>query len=115
MTAFQDYDRPLETVFSFKYLGCLLTATNDNLPDFTSNFQKASNIWSRVAWILRWEGAGTRKLVRFYVAVVQDILLFGSETWMVNPRIKCLLGGFHHRVERRISGKMPQRQEEEVC
>ena len=30
VTAFWAYDRPLETVLSFKYLGRLLTATNSD-------------------------------------------------------------------------------------
>ena len=44
---------------------------------------------------------------RFYIAVVQVILLFGLETWVVTLHIKRLWGGFHHRVARRISGNMP--------
>ena len=39
------------------------------------------------------EGAGIRMSGSFCVAVVQAILLFGSEMWVVTPRIKRLLGG----------------------
>ena len=45
---------------------------------------------------------------RFYVAFVQVILLFGLETWVVTLQIKCMLGGFHHRVAKKILGKIPQ-------
>ena len=45
----------------------------------------------------------------FYKAVVQAILLYGCESWtLTNPMIKAL-ESFHHRVARRISGKMPKR------
>ena len=33
-----------------------------------------------------------------YLVIVQAILLFGAETWFLNPRIRRLMGGFHHRV-----------------
>ena len=61
------------------------------------------------------EGADTRTLGYIYVAIVQTILLFGLETWVVNPRIKRVLGGFHHRVAHRILGKMPWQWTGEAC
>ena len=42
----------------------------------------------------------------FYKAVVQQVLLFGSETWTVTPAMLRALESFHHRVARRISGMM---------
>ena len=46
---------------------------------------------------------------RFYVSVVQAILLFKSLTWVVTPPINQILGGFHHRLARQILDKMHQR------
>ena len=37
-------------------------------------------------------------------------LLFGSETWVVTPRMVQTLVGLHHRADRRLTGKLPQRQ-----
>ena len=54
--ALQDYDRPLETVFPLKYLGCLLTATDGDCPTIISNLGKAIKIWSWLARILGQEG-----------------------------------------------------------
>ena len=54
----------------------------------------------------------TKTLGSFYVAVVQSIILFGSETWVVSPCIKFLLGIFRHRVARRLVGKIPRRRSE---
>ena len=44
---------------------------------------------------------------RFYLAVVQAILIFGSEMWVVTPHTGRALEGFHHKVARQIMGKHP--------
>ena len=46
--------------------------------------------------ILVMEGADKRTAGRFYVAVVQAVLLFGSETWVLTPQLEKALAGFHH-------------------
>ena len=45
----------------------------------------------------------------FYKAVVQQVLLFGAETWTVTPAMMKALEGFHHRAARRIAGMQPYR------
>ena len=45
----------------------------------------------------------------FYIVVVQAVLLYGSETWILTPHIERTIGGFHHRVVWRLEGRMPQR------
>ena len=37
-------------------------------------------------------------LGRFYIMVVKVTLIFGLETWVLNPRMARTLGGFHHQV-----------------
>ena len=60
-----------------------------------------------VARILVRDGASRAAMGMFYKGIVQAILLYGCETWtLTNPMIK-VLEGFHHKVARRISGKMP--------
>ena len=46
----------------------------------------------------------------FYKSVVQTVLLYGSESWAVTDAMMAVLTGFHHRVARRISGKMGRQQ-----
>ena len=46
----------------------------------------------------------------FYKAIVQTVLLYGSESWVVAPQMLEVLKGFHHRVARKIPGKMARRQ-----
>ena len=45
---------------------------------------------------------------RFYVAVVQAVLLFGSETWVMTPCLEKSLMGFHHRLVGRMSVMGPK-------
>ena len=43
---FQAYRRPLETVSYFKYLGWILTDSDDKWPAVVGNLQKARKIWA---------------------------------------------------------------------
>ena len=36
-------------------------------------------------------------------------MIYGSETWVMTPHMKRVLGGFHHRVARRMMGQKPQK------
>ena len=44
--------------------------------------------------ILIREGADKRVLGNFFKAVVQAVVLFGAETWVINPRIERALESF---------------------
>ena len=44
------------------------------------------------------------------MAVVQAVLLFGSKTWVLTPRLDKSLEGFHHRVARQMAGMVTKRQ-----
>ena len=50
-----------------------------------------------------------RTFVRIYVVVVQAVILCGSDMWVMTPRIGIVLGGFHHRVSHRLTGRQPRR------
>ena len=52
MRAFQDYSRPIKTVTSFKYLGRIITASDNYYPEVVGNLRKAQDIWAHVARIL---------------------------------------------------------------
>jgi hypothetical protein len=100
---------PLEHVWSFKYLGCILTDTNSDWPSLCHNLLKARGRWALVSRILEKEGASVRAQGMFYKSVVQSILLFGCETWTVTGAMLKVLDIFHHRIARCITGKMAQR------
>ena len=55
------------------------------------------------------EGADKRVSGNFYKAVVQAVLMFRAETWVLTPRIEKVLESFMHGAARRITGKQPWR------
>ena len=57
MVAFQAYSRALETVTTFKYLGRVLTTSNNNWPSVVANFWKVLRKCAPFYRILGWEGS----------------------------------------------------------
>ena len=47
-------------------------------------------------------------LGNFFKAVVQQVLLFGVETWVVSPMMEQALSAFIHGAERGLTGRQPQ-------
>ena len=105
--AFSAYGRPLEMVTSFKYLGRVISATDDNWPAVVRNLDPAKKVWSRMSRILSREGVTPWVYGFFFKAVIQAVLLFGAETWVVTPCMGKALGGFQTQVARQLSGKLP--------
>ena len=99
------YVQPLDMVSSFRYLGRILTTTDDYWPKVIGNIQKSQRIWARLLRILGLEGADVWTLGSLYLANVQAVLIFVSETWVVIPQIGRILEGLHHQVAQRMAGK----------
>ena len=51
----------------------------------------------------------------FYTVVVQAVILYNTESWVMYPWIGKTLGGVHHRVMWRLTGQMPQQNKDWVC
>ena len=95
---FQAYGRPLNLVTELKYLGRILMASYDDLPAVVGNLRKS---WAWLSRILEREGANPRVSGMFFKEVVQAVLLFWSETWVMIPRMgRSLGGGVRHKVVR---------------
>ena len=86
-------------VIYFRYLERFLTTKDDDWTEVIENLHKAFRSWVQLSWILGRKDANDRMSRHLYLAIVQTVLLFGSETWVVTPNIGRLLGGFHHRME----------------
>ena len=41
--------------------------------------------------------------------MVQAVLLFCSDKWVVNPRMGRVMGGFQYQGVRRLTGQLPRR------
>ena len=62
-------------------------------------------------WRGYWDGRGADPKVsrNFYIAVTQQVLLFGAETWVLTRKMEAALDAFQGRVARRLTGRMPRR------
>ena len=98
------YGVPLSQIVYFKYLGRVLAAEDDNWPVVVRNLRHARQKWARLSWVLSREEVDSRTLGHIYLVVVQSVLLYGSKKWVLTPRIQRVLGGFHHRVARMLTG-----------
>ena len=103
LTVFCIGSKPIACVSTFKYLGCVLSENNDDLPLVVQNIQNAQQRWGQVACLLSHDGASICTMGYFYKAVVQAVLLYGSETWVLSCWMSCLLNSFHHHCADRKS------------
>ena len=93
----------LERVEVFKYLGRLLSQHDDDAQAVRANLGKARKSWARVSRVLRGENASPRVCGVFYRAIVQAVLLYGSESWVLTPALLDRLEGFHIRAAWRMA------------
>ena len=107
--AFEVYREQLQTVTRFKYLGRILTEGDDDWPELAGNLVKARKRWGGIQGILSREGATKRVSGNFIKAVVQQVLLFGAETWVVSPRMERSTSAFIHGAARRLIGRQLRR------
>ena len=68
------------------------------------NIWKARVVWNKFKKILVREGASHRVMGYFYKVVIQAILLYGSESWVVTNKCLQRRNSFHHRVACSITG-----------
>ena len=106
--AFNAYGKRMKSVKEFHYLGRILTCTDDDWPAVARNLQKARSTWGRLARILGREGADPKVSRNFYIAVTQQVLLFGAESWVLTVKMKAALDAFQGRVARRLTGSLPR-------
>jgi hypothetical protein len=86
----------------FKYLGCLLAQDDDDIKAIRAQLRKARATWARVGQVLQAENVPLRVAAKFYKAVVQAVLLYGSKTWVLLTTALVSLEGFHIRAAYRM-------------
>ena len=102
----------MEAMPEFKYLGRILTATDDDWPEVAWNLKKARRSWGRLARVLRREGTDPKVSRTFFIAVTQAVLIYRSETWVLTARMEKSLDSFQSRVAWKLTGRQPQRRKE---
>ena len=91
--ALQAYGIPLETVTNLKYLGRILTASDDDCLEVVGNLRKVRKSLACLLIILGREGDSPRVSGMLFKVVVHAVLLFGAETRLINPEIYGTWGG----------------------
>ena len=51
------------------------------------------------------EGINTKTIAKFYLAIVQAVLLYGSDSWTVTNQNLIKLRSFHNRAVRYMTGE----------
>ena len=105
----------IEGVETFKYLGRIFDRSDDNWPAVLWNVGKACRVWDRLGKLLRREGVDAQVSAMFYRAVVQSVLLFGVETWVLSEAMSRQLEGVHVDLLRRITRQGEMRQKDGKC
>ena len=101
---FTAYSESLEQVDVLKYLGRLLAMDDNDMQAVRHNLRKA-RVWKRISVLLRRENLPPRVCGMFYKAVVQSVLLYGSETWTLSASSMKCLEGFHYLASRLQDGQ----------
>ena len=96
-----DIDRETQ----FKYLGRVLDQRDDDNPAIDRQLARAKAKWARVGKVLSVQTTDPRVRGYFYKAILQAILLYGSESWVISEFKLKQLRSFHHRVARYITGR----------
>ena len=68
----------------------------------SANLKKARQCWGRIGRLLSRDGASPRTMARFYLAIIQAMLLYGCSMWVLTKRALCRLEAFHARCARHI-------------
>ena len=70
--------------------------------------QKLRNSWVQMSRIFSREGADPKVLGHFFKALVQAVLLFGGDAWVLTPWVERALSSFQHRVVWQLTGRQTQ-------
>ena len=103
--AFHAYGEHMRAMTEFRYLGRVLTDTDDEWPAVAGNIRKARESWGRLERVLGREGADLKVSRSFYTAVTHQVLLFGAKSWVLTKNMESALDAFHGRVARRLTGR----------
>ena len=109
---FKVYGENLERVQEFKYLGRTLREDDDDTKTIVNQIKKARQKWNAIARILKREGANAKTMAKFYMAIVQAVLLYGSDSWTISKGNWRRLESFHKQALRHMSGKHIQKNQD---
>ena len=94
----------MENVTTFKYLGRVMTAVDDDWPDVVGNISQERKSRGRLLRILIREGVDPKVSGHFFKAETQAVFFFGADTWVLTPRVDLALSSFQRRVAQLLTG-----------
>ena len=94
---------------TFRYLRIPSYQMGDDWPDVRRNIMHATSVWEILGTLLWREGAEHKVSEIFYRAVVQEILLYGSETWVILVSMANRVEGTHTEFLQQITEKRSRR------
>ena len=97
--------KKLERVKKFCYLERIFTENDDDSECIQANLKKTRKRWASVAKILKTEGANPKIMAKFYITIVQAVLLYGADSWTIRKRDYEALRSFHRRATRYMTGQ----------
>ena len=77
----------LKKVDTSKYLIRMLPFDKSDCPTGVRNLQRERRKWVRLYWLLGWKGAENSNSDRFYLMVLQSVLIFVPYSWVITPHI----------------------------
>ena len=104
----------IEVVALFKYLEWPLYQSDDELPAVRQKIRKARQVWGILGFIMKREGANPIISAAFYRAVVQVVLLFEAETWVLSVAVEKRIVVFHTGFLCKMAGKQARGQRYET-
>ena len=104
--------KSIERVREFKYLGRIFSDDDNDTISIKDNIRKARQKWNSIAKILKREGANSVCMARFYLTVVQAVLLYGADSWSITEQNMTLLRGFHWRAIRYMTNQHIRKENE---
>ena len=94
----------VEGVAQFKYLGHPLDQTGDNWMAIRQNVKWEWKVWGILRKILRREGVDIKVSEMLYRVVVQAVLLFGLDYWVLLSTMEEMVEGSHTGFLHQITG-----------
>ena len=94
--------KPIETVKEFLYLGRWIFDSDDDTETINRQIKKTTYRWIRLSKILKRRDANPKIMGSFYQAIIQAVLLYGSESWVISENNLRKLRSFHNKCARHI-------------
>ena len=89
---------------NFKYLWRPLYQTDDAWTVVSQSIIRLRFVWGMLGLLLQQEGADPKVAEMFYRAVIQALLIFGDETWVLLAAMEIKVKGTHTWFFRQITG-----------